>query len=158
MLTENAEAGSVGLSNGLSHRQRGGGGLGPSLRLWGPLMRQDGINRGNRSRGTGVGVRWEGKSGRDGDRGGSLWSKFPEGTQWRWERAEGLALNKKTDSSPSPRWEGQGQGGEDGCAEQEWWEPGTRRLREFTLDGLVAVVLGSKCSHEANEEFRKSGE
>lgn len=36
--------------------------------------------------------------------------------------------------------------------------PGPRRLRELTLDGSAAAVLGSKCSHEANDEFRKSGE
>ena len=29
--------------------------------------------------------------------------------------------------------------------------PGPRRLREYILDGLAAVVLGSKFSHEANE-------
>lgn len=46
MLTERAEAGSVGLGNGLSHRQGRGGRRGPSLRLWGLLMREDGINRG----------------------------------------------------------------------------------------------------------------
>ena len=91
MLTERAEAGSVGLGNGLSHKQGRGGGRGPSLRLWGLLMRADGINRGTRSRGTGLGVRWERKSGRDGDRGGSSWSKFPEGTQWRWDQGRGTS-------------------------------------------------------------------
>ena len=54
-------------------------------------MREDGINRGNRSRGTGVGVRWEGKSGRDGDRRSSPWKEFPEGTQWRWDQGRGTS-------------------------------------------------------------------
>lgn len=55
-------------------------------------------------------------------------------------RAEGLVLNKrKLNSSPSLCWQGQGEGEEDGCAVQEWWGPGGRRLREFIPNGLVSV-------------------
>ena len=73
-------------------------------------------------------------------------------------RAEGLALNKKTDSSPSPRWRARCKGERKAVQSRSGGNLGPRRLRELTLDSLVAVVLGSKCSHEANEEFRKSGE
>ena len=105
VLTESAEAGSVGLGNGLSHRQGRGGRRGPSLRLWGLLMREDGINRGTEAEEQvwewGGRGRVEGMETEEVAHGISfLWAPSGDGT-----RAEGLALSKSRQTLPLP-WGG----------------------------------------------------
>lgn len=67
-------------------------------------------------------------------------------------RAEGLALSKSKRTLPLPPGGRAKRKGERMAVQgRSGGSPGPSRLREFILDGLAAVVLGSKFSHEANE-------
>lgn len=93
-------------------------------------MRADGINRGDQKQRNRSGSEVGGTGRKGWNRGSSSWSKFPEGTQRRWDQGRGLALSKsKLRLFPFPG--GAKRRGEDGCAGQEWWKPGTQQAKEF---------------------------